>query len=250
MVAIDYEKLYSGEHLKKIDPNWSFRSWSYRHTFVSKMKKVISHVLSLPKETKILDAGCGQGLLVEYFKNEGYDVIGIDAFYDNEHVKCESIMNSNFADDTFDLVLCLDVIEHIQLNEQEKVIKELTRVCKSGGTVLWSIPNMGNLSSRFLFLFTGYLLRTANAKAYLLDRPGKDGYELYHPGDRPINEYYRLISKYSDIYLKRGISAEIPILFQLTQVWPHYFGWLYFLLKPFQVFSGWCFNVLVFANKK
>jgi SAM-dependent methyltransferase len=248
-MAIDYQALYSGEHLKKIDPNWKFRTWSYRHTFVTKMKRVIEHVTSLPKETKILDAGCGQGLLVSYFKEKGYDIIGIDAFYDNEHVKKESIINSKFDDNTFDVVLCLDVIEHIELNEQEKVMAALTRVCKEGGTVLWSIPNMGNLSSRLLFLFTGYLLRTANAKAYLLDRPGKDGFELYHPGDRPIKEYYRLLTKHSEIYLKRGISAEIPILFQLTQIWPQYFGWLYFLLKPFEVFSGWCFNVLVFCRK-
>ncbi|MAG60529.1 hypothetical protein CL619_01960 [archaeon] len=248
-MIIDYEKLYSGEHLKKVNPNWNFRNWSYRHTFVSKMKYVINYVASLPKDIKILDAGCGQGLLVQEFKRQGFDVIGIDAFYDSEHVKCESIMDSKFEDNTFDLVLCLDVIEHIQINEQEKVIAELTRVCKSGGEVLWSIPNMGNLSSRFIFLFTGYLLRTANAKAYLLGKPGKDGYELYHPGDRPIKEYYRLLGKHSNIVKKKGISAEIPVLFQLTQMWPVQFNWLYFLLKPFQVFSSWCFNVIVHVKK-
>lgn len=249
-MVIDYEKLYSGEHLKKVDPNWSFRNWSYRHTFVSKMKYVINYVSSLPKETKILDAGCGQGLLVQEFKQMGFDIIGIDAFYDSEHVQRESIMGSKFEDNTFDLVLCLDVIEHIELNEQEKVIAELTRVCKLGGEILWSIPNMGNLSSRFMFLFTGYLLRTANSKAYFLGKPGKDGYELYHPGDRPIKEYYRLLSKYNKVDRKKGISAEIPVLFQLTQIWPVQFVWLYFLLKPFEIFSGWCFNVIVHTKKK
>ena len=250
MAATDYEKLYSGEHLKKIDPSWSFRTWSYRHTFVAKMKYIIAYVSSFPKDIKILDAGCGQGLLVEEFKRQGFDVVGIDAFYDSEHVRCESIMDSSFANNTFDLVLCLDVIEHIQLNEQEKVIAELTRVCKPGGEVLWSIPNMGNLSSRVLFFFTGNLLRTANAKAYVLGKPGKDGFELYHPGDRPIKEYYHLLQAHSVIVKKKGISAEIPVLFQLTQIWPQYFAWLYFLLKPFQVFSGWCFNVIVHTKKK
>ena len=128
------------------------------------------------------------------------------------------------------------MIEHLQLNEQENLVKELSRICKPKGKIIWSIPNMAHLSSRIFFLFTGKLLRTAKVS--------------YHPGDRPINEYYPILSKYLEIKKKRGLSATIPILFQTTQVIPQYTGWLYWILKPFALISGWCFNVIIVSKKK
>lgn len=232
---MDYAKLYSGEHLKKINPNWTFDNWSYRHTFVAKMKYIERILRKVPKEAKILDAGCGQGLLVQEFHQRGYDTMGIDAFYSSELVKKDNILRNKFKDNTFDVILCLDVIEHFQLEEQEKLIKELTRIIKPGGKIIWSIPNLAHLSSRLWFLLTGRLLRTAKVS--------------YHPGDRPISEYYALLKNHLSIEKKKGLSPTIPVLFQLTQLFPRYTGWLYWGLKPFQVVTGWCFNVVVVTGK-
>lgn len=232
---MDYEALYSGEHLKKINPEWTFRKWSYRHTFVAKMQYIIKLLKKLPKNKKILDAGCGQGLLVEHFRKKGYGITGIDAFYGSEYVKKGDLLQNDFKDNTFELILCLDVIEHFPLTEQENLIKELTRILKPKGKIIWSIPNQSNLSSRIFFFLTGRLLRTAKVE--------------YHPGDRPIKEYYDLLKKYLKIEKKKGLSPTIPVLFQLTQLFPQFMGWLYFLLKPFSIFSGWCFNVIVVTRK-
>ncbi len=237
MTGIDFEKLYSGEHLKKINPNWKFASWSYRHSFVAKMKHITSFLSTVSKDAKILDAGCGQGLLVNWCKERGHDIIGVDTFYGGELVKQEDILQTGFEADSFDVILCLDVIEHFGLLEQHKLIAELKRVLKPGGVIVWSIPNMGNLSSRVSFLLIGRLLRTARVS--------------YHPGDRPIYEYCQLLKDEGlEITKKNGISATIPGFFQLTQLWPQYFGWLYFLLKPFQIIPNWCFNVVVYVTKK
>ncbi|MBS3165678.1 class I SAM-dependent methyltransferase [Candidatus Woesearchaeota archaeon] len=233
---MDYKKLYNGEHLKQINPHWTFRTWSYRHTFVSKMKYIEKFLQKVSKEAKILDAGCGQGLLVQEFKHRGYDIVGIDAFYGSEYVKKADLMKSGFKDNTFDLILCLDVIEHFQLNEQEEVIKELTRICKHNGKIVWSIPNLAHLSSRIYFMMTGKLLRTAKV--------------AYHPGDRPIAEYLPLLQKHLKIEKKKGISPTIPGLFQIIQLFPQYTGWLYWMLKPWSVVYNWCFNVVVVTRKK
>ena len=245
---MDYAKLYSGEHLKEINPSWTFEKWSYRHTFVEKMKFVTNLIGKLSKETKILDAGCGQGLLVEEFKRRGYDITGVDAFYGSENVRKENILKTGFEDDSFDVILCLDVIEHFPLNEQEYLVKELTRICKKGGKVIWSIPNLANLSSRILFLFSGNLLRTANARETI--KPTSKRLELYHPGDRPIKEYYGILSRHLSVVQKKGLAPMIPVLSQIIQMYPSYTGWLYTILKPFGVFSGWCFNVVVVGEKK
>jgi len=232
---MNYEQLYSGDHLKKINPNWSFKKWSYRHTFVAKMKYVTKLLEKTPKNHKILDAGCGQGLLVEHFRKKGYDISGIDAFYGSEYVEKGNLLQNKLVDNSFDVILCLDVIEHFPLLEQEKLIQELTRILKPTGKMIWSIPNQAHLSSRVLFLFTGKLLRTAKVD--------------YHPGDRPINEYYRMLKKHLMITGTKGLSPTIPILFQATQVIPHYTGWLYTGLKPFSVIPNWCFNVIVITQK-
>lgn len=232
---MNYEKLYSGEHLKKINPKWTFKKWSYRPTFEAKMKYITSVLSKVPKNKKILDAGCGQGLLVEFLKRRGHDVIGIDAFYGSENVVKKDIFDNGFKENTFDLILCLDVIEHFPFSEQEKLVVELTRILKPGGVIIWSIPNMAHLSSRIAFLFLGRLLRTAKVS--------------YHPGDRPIGEYYRMIRRHLKIVKKKGLSPTIPVAFQMVQLFPHLTGWLYCLLKPFGVFSNWCFNVVVVGKK-
>ncbi|MEW5897166.1 MAG: class I SAM-dependent methyltransferase [Nanoarchaeota archaeon] len=233
---MDYSKLYSGEHLKEIEPNWTFKKWSYRHTFVAKMKLVEKLLSKIPKEAKILDAGCGQGLLVEEFHERGYDITGIDAFYGSKLVKKGNILKNSFKDNSFDVILCLDVIEHFQLNEQEALIAELARILKPEGKLIFSIPNMAHLSSRIYFLFVGKLLRTAKVS--------------YHPGDRPVKEYLWMIKKYLKIERRKGPSPTIPLLFQFTQLFPQYTGWLYWLMRPFGIISGWCFNVVVMGRKE
>ncbi len=248
---MDYAKLYSGKHLKEIEEKWNFKKWSYRNTFAAKMGYIEKLLNKTSKGYKILDAGCGQGLLVEEFHRRGYDIKGMDAFYESELVKKDNILNNKFADETFDLILCLDVIEHLQLNEQEKLIRELARICKPKGRIIFSIPNLANLSSRIMFMLTGNFIRTANARAFLSQKKlPLEARDIYHPGDRPIKEYYKMISPYFKIEKKKGISATIPVLFQMTQKFPQFTGWLYFLLKPFQVFTGWCFNVVVIGRKK
>ncbi|HLC90295.1 MAG TPA: class I SAM-dependent methyltransferase [Candidatus Nanoarchaeia archaeon] len=231
---MNYSKLYSGEHLKQIKPDWTYDTWSYKHTFEAKMKHIISLLEQVPKEAKILDAGCGQGLLVQEFKKRGYDIQGIDAFYDSEHVVKDNILNNKFPDNTFDVVLCLDVIEHFQKDEQETLVKELVRITKPEGKIIWSIPNKGNLTAR-IFFFIPKLSRTAKPE--------------YHPGDRTIRDYLKFMRKYMAIVSLQGLSPTIPVLYQLTQLFPKHTQWLYNLIKPFSRFYSWCFNVIVVGRK-
>jgi 2-polyprenyl-3-methyl-5-hydroxy-6-metoxy-1,4-benzoquinol methylase len=231
---MDYSKLYSGSHLKKINPNWTYDTWSYKHTFEAKMKHILGLLSRLPTSTKILDAGCGQGLLVEEFKKRGYDIQGIDAFYSSESVRKDDILNNGFDNNTFDVVLCLDVIEHFQKKEQENLVKELARITKPGGRVVWSIPNKGNLTAK-IFFFIPKLARTAKPE--------------YHPGDRDIGDYLKFMKNHLEIKSLKGLSPTIPILYQLTQLFPKNTQWLYDLMQPFSKFYSWCFNVIVIGKK-
>lgn len=108
----------------------------------------------LPKEGKIVDAGCGFGKWVMYLHRRGYDIRGID---NNElavsklkefdpliRVELGDILNMNCADGSFDAYISMGVIEHFEEGPQT-ALREAYRVLKSGGLVFVSVPTMNVL---------------------------------------------------------------------------------------------------------
>ncbi len=52
-----------------------------------------------------------------------------------------------FEDDTFDLILCNHVLEHVPTDDV--AMKELTRVLKPGGTAILQVPISANSAGAF-----------------------------------------------------------------------------------------------------
>lgn len=81
----------------------------------------------------ILDAGCGNGAVSNTLK--GYDITAADRSEEAlRHVKhravCADIAALPFADDSFDLVLCSDVLEHLDDGAYRRAVAELSRVAR------------------------------------------------------------------------------------------------------------------------
>jgi SAM-dependent methyltransferase len=101
--------------------------------------------IHLPADPQILDAGCGSGRMLDELQARGH-VIGID---ENAHAVaatrrrghaarlCE-IERMPFADASFDLVTCLDVLEHTP--DDRRTLSELRRVTRPGGTLVVTVP--------------------------------------------------------------------------------------------------------------
>lgn len=105
---------------------------------------------------KILDLGCGDGSLTYILTKNGAEVIGVDneglgLKYANENLESvnyrknlkykfvtASAYQLPFDPDTFDAVVCCDVVEH--LNEPEKMFLETSRVLKKGGKFILTTP--------------------------------------------------------------------------------------------------------------
>ena len=101
-------------------------------------------------EGKLLDIACGTGYGSIRFSNKGFIVYGAD--YDenqiNENKKRfenfhnlifqkEDIMKLSFEDNSFDIILSMETIEHV---DPDKSLKELKRVLKKGGYLILSTP--------------------------------------------------------------------------------------------------------------
>lgn len=106
----------------------------------------------------ILDAGCGVGAFSEPLtkKNEVY---GVDfsekslqfAAARGLRTMPGDLANLAFPDDTFDVVLCIGVIQLIR--NYQPVLRELTRVTKPGGSLLIQTLHKGSLQRKLLRLF-------------------------------------------------------------------------------------------------
>ena len=152
-------------------------SWDYLPTYLAKLARVRGWLDALPAGTRVLDAGCGEGVLVEEFAGR-LAIEGVDPNYASAHVQRGIAAGAAVRGRPFDRALCLDVLEHLAYEEQPRALRELHRVLTPDGELLVSVPNLAHLQSRVHFLLTGRLIRTAS--------------EVKHPGDRPIAEYLRL----------------------------------------------------------
>src|SRR3989344_6097785 len=117
--------------------------------FIKKFLERTAKVIFSLRSQNILDVGCGEGFVLGHLKKRGFaaNLTGVDiseeaisaglAIFPGLNLVKGSVYNLPFADDYFDVVMCLEVLEH--LAEPEKALQELVRVSKK--YCLVSVPN-------------------------------------------------------------------------------------------------------------
>lgn len=219
-----------GDYHRSPDPNWD-----YYPTYIAKLNVVRNWLDSLPPETRVLDAGCGEGVLVDEYAGR-LRIEGLDPNYSSDRVRNGSLTALPYEDATFDRALCLDVLEHLTFEEQPLALAELHRVLRPGGELLVSIPNLAHLQSRVHFLLRGRLMRTASIAK--------------HPGDRPAQDYID-IGRRAGLTLvgRQGIFPTVPVLTHLIRKHPARLLPLHRALTRLLPVPGWCFlNLLTFRK--
>lgn len=120
-----------------------------RHWWYRGRRRVLERTidgLGLPPRARILDAGCGSGRNMVDLARWG-TVTGVELSeaaaeaargrHVGEVVE-GSVLEMPFAPASFDLVVCLDVIEHLQ--DDRAALRELRRVLAPGGALLVTVP--------------------------------------------------------------------------------------------------------------
>lgn len=111
--------------------------------------------LALPAGARILDAGCGSGRTLVELADYGGEVCGIELSSDAAElararglgdVQVGRLEELPWEDGAFDLITCLDVIEHVP--DDVTALVELRRVARPGGWLLVTVPAYQALWSR------------------------------------------------------------------------------------------------------
>lgn len=121
------------------------------------MLTVDFHKLNIRPGMRILDAGCGAGRHIgTVYLRSRVDVVGIDLKWEDLKksqftlrmsegegrgpwmISQSDVTSIPFKDESFDLVICSEVLEHIPDNKS--AISELMRVLKPGGDLVVSVP--------------------------------------------------------------------------------------------------------------
>ena len=121
---------------------------------------------------KVLDVGCGGGILTESMSKEGALVTGIDLstkalkvaelhqLESGVSVRYQSISAEDLArnePESFDVVTCMEMLEHVP--NPASVVQACANLCKPGGTIFFSTLNRNPKSYLFAIIGAEYVLK-------------------------------------------------------------------------------------------
>lgn len=120
-----------------------------RHWWFRVRRNIILRLIrkyNVPKTAKVFDFGCGSGYLVGELQKMGYDASGSDTsseaveFGRRRAVKnIEAVRTGEMPQkDGFDMILALDVIEHIK--DDSEAIRGLEKALKPEGILIITVP--------------------------------------------------------------------------------------------------------------
>jgi 2-polyprenyl-3-methyl-5-hydroxy-6-metoxy-1,4-benzoquinol methylase len=136
---------------------------------IGALKDILMNDVPLGRQVVVLDVGCGDGFVSRELHNTGkyYSITGVDTYLSSQQIaelssQCDEITYYNdyrqLLGKGYDLILMLDVIEHIE-NDKDFVFEMINKYMADGGCILVTAPAFHSLygsHDRFLKHYRRY----------------------------------------------------------------------------------------------
>lgn len=123
----------------------------------------------VPQCNRLLDVGCGDGIIAHFVKNKVKYIYGVDNFQKDLQKAKKKGLETKLVDldkdklpytaNYFDAVTSLDVIEHVK--DPTVHVQEMYRVLKKGGVLIISTPNIRFSDHLVQLVFKGVFPKTS-----------------------------------------------------------------------------------------
>jgi 2-polyprenyl-3-methyl-5-hydroxy-6-metoxy-1,4-benzoquinol methylase len=225
---------YSTKRVNKLAPD-TVAGFKPREPY---LKKIIKEHFPKDKNASILELGCGHGAFQYYITKSGYaNSIGIDRSEEQiqeayrlgiKNVILANLVNhiNSVKNNSLDLLIVFDVIEHFTKNELSDLINEFYRVLNQGGKI---ICHTTNAESPFGFHsregdFTHEIAFTRESIAQLF-----------------LSYGFREVNSFEDKPIPHGMKS-----------WGRYVLWEYFVRNVYRFFTivetGGCERTAIFSR--
>lgn len=197
-LAQKLERMWWRRYLRGQSPE-EYRSW--KEAYWDKFYSLVADEVALLPDARIADIGCGPAGIFSYFKE--YDVTAIDPLLDSyqedlsvfnkEDYPCTRFVTSSIedftADQEFDLVCCLNAINHV--SNLSLAFQKVAEFTKSGGYCALSIDAHNHA-------FLKHLFRAV---------PG----DALHPHQYSLAEYEAMMTQVGFSLVKTELYKKHPI---------------------------------------
>jgi 2-polyprenyl-3-methyl-5-hydroxy-6-metoxy-1,4-benzoquinol methylase len=122
-------------------------------------------IQGLKRTGTVLEIGCGNGFLLKELENHGYECAGVEPspmafeYAKNKlglNVENKFLEESSFYNKTFDIVILIDVAEHI--SDMQTFMQQIKKVLKEGAIIFIGTGNIHSLNARIAGKNWGYFL--------------------------------------------------------------------------------------------
>ncbi|HIG29788.1 MAG TPA: class I SAM-dependent methyltransferase [Verrucomicrobiales bacterium] len=212
-MKIDYTRYY----LK-----WHQDTPEHVQHMIAYYRRLLDNYFTGSRDVKILDVGCGMGFAIMMLKEIGYtNVYGVESDQGQVDSCCSKGLKVDYTEDTiqylknrqgaFDMILSIDVIEHIPVDVQLGFVDAISAALRSNGRFICSVPNANSaIASRWRYNdWTHHSSFTEHSLDFLLYNGGFDEIEVV-PSE--------MIEKPANAWLPLG-AGKHWWLFRFFRIW-------------------------------